>query len=127
MMQGRHVYGKAETDLLRARRHGRGEDRRRRTDTVVGGVVLGQPHTIVAQSLGPFRLEPIRNVYASPVGAAGRIYITDLDGTTMVISHGGEPKVLAINRLEDSFSASAALVDKELVLRGLEYLYCIVE
>lgn len=80
-----------------------------------------------AEALGPFRLEPIRNVYASPVGAAGRIYITDLDGTTMVISHGGEPKVLAINRLEDSFSASAALVDKELVLRGLEYLYCIVE
>ena len=36
---------------------------------------------------GPLRLGGIRNVYASPVGAAGRVYITDRNGTTMVISH----------------------------------------
>src|SRR6185503_20835475 len=34
---------------------------------------------------GAIRLEGIRNLYASPVGAAGRIYLTDLDGLTLVI------------------------------------------
>lgn len=76
---------------------------------------------------GPFRLPEIRNVYASPVGAAGRVYITDLDGTTVVISHGDSPTVLAINRLDDSFSASATPVGGELFLRGERYLYCIAE
>jgi hypothetical protein len=74
---------------------------------------------------GAFRLGGIRNVYASPVGAAGRVYVSDRDGTTLVIDHGDVPRVLARNRLDDSFSASAALVDRELYLRGEKYLYCI--
>ena len=77
---------------------------------------------------GPFRLGPISNLYASPVGAAGRIYITDLRGTTVVVSHGeDEPRVLAVNRLDDSFSASAALAGQDLFLRGRTYLYRIAE
>ena len=76
---------------------------------------------------GPFRLPEIRNVYASPVGAAGRVYITDRDGTTVVISHGESPTVLAINRLDDSFSASATPVGRELFLRGERNLYCIAQ
>lgn len=77
---------------------------------------------------GPFRLNEINNVYASPVGAAGRIYITSRDGVTQVMSHGDpEPKMLAVNRLDDSISASAALVGRELYLRGEKHLYCIAE
>jgi outer membrane protein assembly factor BamB len=76
---------------------------------------------------GPFRLNGIRNVYASPVGAANRIYITDREGTTLVLSHGDEPRMLALNRLNDSFSASAAVVGGELFLRGQQNLYCIAE
>lgn len=77
---------------------------------------------------GPFRLHAIRDVYASPVGAAGRIYVTSREGVTQVMSHGGAtPKMLAINRLDESFSASPALVDRELFLRGERYLYCIAE
>ena len=76
---------------------------------------------------GPFRLEGIHNVYASPVGAAERVYITDLEGTTLVISHDDIPNFLALNRLDDSFSASAAIVGRELFLRGEENLYCIAE
>ncbi|MHC5054073.1 MAG: outer membrane protein assembly factor BamB family protein [Planctomycetota bacterium] len=76
---------------------------------------------------GPVRLPSIRNVYASPVAAAGRVYVTDLDGTTLVFTSGAEPEVLAENRLDDSFSASAALVDGEMFLRGARYLYCISE
>jgi outer membrane protein assembly factor BamB len=74
----------------------------------------------------PIRLAAIRNVYSSPVAAANRIYITSRDGITQVISHGDEtPKMLATNRLDDTFSASPALVGKELFLRGERYLYCI--
>ncbi|MDH3718772.1 MAG: PQQ-like beta-propeller repeat protein [Planctomycetota bacterium] len=76
---------------------------------------------------GAIRLGGIRNVYASPVGAAGRVYVSDRDGTTLVIDHGDVPRVLARNRLDDNFSASAALVDRELFLRGEKYLYCIAE
>ncbi len=76
---------------------------------------------------GPFRLGGIRNVYASPVGAADRVYITDRNGTTLVITNDDKPSILAINRLDDSFSASAAIAGKELYLRGQRKLYCIAE
>ena len=76
---------------------------------------------------GPFRLNGIRGVFASPVGAAGRVYITDRNGATLVISHSETPEVLALNQLDDSFSASAAVVGRELFLRGQKYLYCIAE
>jgi outer membrane protein assembly factor BamB len=77
---------------------------------------------------GPFRLAAITNVYASPVGAAGRIYVTSRDGVTQVMSHGDAmPKMLALNRLDDTISASAAIAGKELYLRGERHLYCIAE
>lgn len=80
-----------------------------------------------ADQYGPFRLSGLRNVYASPVGAAGRIYITDLDGRTLILTHEEEPTMLALNQLDDSFSASAALVGRELFLRGEQNLYCIAD
>jgi len=74
------------------------------------------------------RLEGIRDfIFASPVGAAGRIYVTGRDGATVVLRHDRENATLAVNRLDDSFSASPALVDRELYLRGERFLYCIVE
>jgi len=76
----------------------------------------------------PIRLEGIGDfIFSSPVGAAGRIYITSRDGVTVVIRHDRENGPLAVNRLEDSFSASAALVDREIYLRGERYLYCLAE
>jgi outer membrane protein assembly factor BamB len=76
---------------------------------------------------GPFRLAGIQNVYASPVAAANRIYITDRDGTTLVLSHADHPKVLAENHLEDRINASAAIAGSEIFLRGERYLYCLGE
>ncbi|MEO1998648.1 MAG: hypothetical protein ABGZ17_25665, partial [Planctomycetaceae bacterium] len=78
-----------------------------------------------AERTGPLRLNGIRNVYASPVAAADRVYITDREGTTVVISHADAPRILARNTLQDSFSASAALIDNEILLRGKDFLYCI--
>jgi outer membrane protein assembly factor BamB len=77
---------------------------------------------------GPFRLDAIDSLYASPVGAAGRVYITSRDGVTQVMSHGdATPKMLAVNRLDDAINASAALAGRELFLRGERWLYCIAE
>ncbi len=73
------------------------------------------------------RLEGIEGVYASPVGASGRIYIASRNGSTQVIKHGTQYEVLAINKLDDGFSASPAVVDNELYLRGEKNLYCIAE
>jgi outer membrane protein assembly factor BamB len=76
---------------------------------------------------GPFRLPGIGNIYASPVAAQERIYITDLEGSTLVLSAAAKPEVLALNHLDDSFAASPALAGNELYLRGRGHLYCIAE
>jgi outer membrane protein assembly factor BamB len=77
---------------------------------------------------GPFRLDSIENAYASPVGAAGRVYVVSRQGVTQVLSHGDKDlKTLAVNRLDDQFNASPALAGRELYLRGEEKLYCIAE
>jgi hypothetical protein len=76
---------------------------------------------------GPFRLE-VDDIYSSPVGAAGRIYITSREGATQVLSHGaGPPRTLALNHLDDRFSASAALSGRDLFLRGERSLYCLAQ
>jgi outer membrane protein assembly factor BamB len=76
---------------------------------------------------GAFRLDGIKNIYASPVAAAGRIYVTDLDGTTIVIAGGEIPRALSLNRLAEPVSASAAIAGKEVFLRGEKHLYCLAE
>src|SRR5262245_6678839 len=73
------------------------------------------------------RLEGVDDVYASPVAAAGRIYVTDRSGLTVVLGEGKELELLARNTLDDSFSASAALAGEELFLRGERSLYCLAE
>jgi outer membrane protein assembly factor BamB len=74
---------------------------------------------------GPFRLPGIGNVYASAVGAAGRVYVTDIDGTTLVFTNEDKPRILARNVLDDRFNASAAIAGKQILLRGEQRLYCI--
>jgi outer membrane protein assembly factor BamB len=73
------------------------------------------------------RLPGISEVYASPVAARDRVYVTGRDGTTLVIRHGPTFEVLATNVLDDGFDASAALLGGDLYLRGYRYLYDIAE
>ena len=76
----------------------------------------------------PLRLEGIRDfIFASPIGAAGRIYVTGRDGATVVLRHDRENAILAVNPLNDVFSASPAAVGDELYLRGERFLYCLAE
>ena len=71
------------------------------------------------------RLENVPNVFASPVGAGGRIYVPGREGTTIVLRAGSSYEVLAKNALDDGFDASPALVDHDIYLRGYKYLYAI--
>lgn len=73
------------------------------------------------------RLAGLRDIYASPLGAAGRIYIVDRKGTTLVIKAQPKLEVLAVNRLNDPIDASPAAAGQELFLRSKTRLYCIAD
>lgn len=73
------------------------------------------------------KVEGLNGVYASPVGADGRVYLVGREGKSVVIKHSDKLEVLATNQLDEKFDASPALVGKELFLRGHEHLYCIAE
>ncbi len=73
------------------------------------------------------RLPGLAGVYASPVAADGRVYVTDRSGKTLVLEHGKKLKVLATNALDDRFHSSPSLAGNQLFLRGTKYLYCISE
>ena len=77
-------------------------------------------------SLKAERLAEIQNIYASPVAAAGHVYVVGRDGQTEVYAQGKMKEPVAINLLEDRpFAASPALAEGELYLRGEHFLYCI--
>lgn len=71
------------------------------------------------------RLPDVRMIFASPVGAAGRLYVTSRNGITLVIKNNDPFEILATNPLSDSFSASPILAGQALYLRGERFLYCI--
>ncbi len=75
---------------------------------------------------GAFRLPGLGNVFASPVAAAGRVYVASREGITVVFRDRDQAG-LAENHLDDSFSASPALVGREIFLRGEKFVYCIAE
>jgi outer membrane protein assembly factor BamB len=72
---------------------------------------------------GEQRLQGLPSVYASPVGAAGRVYIAGREGAVAVIQRGPQFKLLAVNQLDDGFDASPVVVGNEIYLRGTKHLY----
>jgi outer membrane protein assembly factor BamB len=73
------------------------------------------------------RLNALRNIYASPVAAAGRVYIVDREGTCVVLRQADKLEVLAVNRLGERVDASPVVVGRQLLLRGEKHLWCIEE
>lgn len=73
------------------------------------------------------RLEGVKDIYASPVGAAGRVYFVGRNGVTEVIRNADTLDVLATNRLDDEFDASPAVAGDRILLKGKRNLYCIEE
>ncbi len=77
--------------------------------------------------LASARLPEMKSIYASPVGAADRVYITSREGVTLVMKNQPTLDVLAINKLSEGIDASPVIVGRELFLRGQHHLYKIVE
>jgi outer membrane protein assembly factor BamB len=64
---------------------------------------------------------------ASPVAAAGRVYLFSEDGRTTAIAAGREFRILGESRLGDGFMASPAVDGDAFVLRSRSHLYRIEE
>lgn len=73
------------------------------------------------------RLPGQQSFYASPAAAAGRIYLVDRAGTTLVLKQSDQLEILATNQLGDKVDASPVLVGRQLFLRGENTLYCITQ
>ena len=73
------------------------------------------------------RIDGVSTLYASLAGAAGKVFITGRDGTTVVLKHGPDYEVLATNRLDEGIDASPVIVGSQLLLRGQKHLYCIAK
>jgi outer membrane protein assembly factor BamB len=65
------------------------------------------------------------NIFASPVAAAGRIYLLGREGKALVLEPGPTLKVLAENELDDGFDASPVIIGDTLYLRGRRFLYAL--
>jgi len=71
------------------------------------------------------RLEGIFGIYASPVAAAGYVYVLGRDGVCLVLKQGPKLEIVSRNKINDKTDSSIALVGKDLFIRGHENLYCI--
>lgn len=63
--------------------------------------------------------------WSSPWAYDGKVFCLDDQGETFVLQPGPTFKVLARNKLQDQFWASVAVAEEGLLLRGVEYLYCV--
>ena len=73
------------------------------------------------------RLPDMSSIYASPVAAQDRIYISSREGVTLVIKPAKQLEIIATNKLDETIDASPAIVGKDLIIRTESSLYCISE
>lgn len=77
------------------------------------------------EKAGPFRMPGFNEIYASPMAAANKIFIVCRNGATLILDNENLPKVIGVNKLDDSFNACPIAIGKQLILRGDKFLYCI--
>ena len=65
------------------------------------------------------------DAWGSPVYAAGRIYIADRQGTTLVFAAGAKYEHLATNSLKEHTDASLAISNGDIFIRTHRALWCI--
>lgn len=73
------------------------------------------------------RVPDLTNIYASPIAAGGFVYLTDRNGTTVVIKDSPTFEVVATNSVGETVDATPAPVGNELFIRGEQHLFCIAE
>jgi outer membrane protein assembly factor BamB len=72
------------------------------------------------------KLEGISDLYSSPTGGNGKIYIAT-ENICLVIKAGEKFELLSSNKIDDDFHASPVIAGKKLILRGFKSLYCFEE
>jgi outer membrane protein assembly factor BamB len=92
-------------------------------DGIMSSVIADSGEVGIPQT----RIPEIRDMYASLVAAADRIYCTSREGVTTVIKHGDQFEVLSVNKLGEPVDASPAIVGNRMYIRGAEHLFCIGE
>lgn len=78
----------------------------------------GEPH-YQTQRIG------LSRIYASPIAANGHVFLSDRDGTTVVIKDDAKLDIVATNSVGETVDATPAPVDNQLFIRGQEHLFCI--
>ncbi len=81
----------------------------------------GEPYYVAS------RIPGLSNIYASPVAAGGRVYLTDRSGAMVVINDSDQLEIVATNQMGETVDATPAPVDNELFIRGENHLFCIAE
>jgi outer membrane protein assembly factor BamB len=91
------------------------------------GVLTCVDATTGKSHFGPVRVPGLQAIYASPVAAGGHVYLTDRNGTTVVIKDAAQFEVVASNSVGETVDATPVPVDRELFIRGVKHLFCIAE
>jgi len=73
------------------------------------------------------RLEGTKGFTSSPWASDGKVFCLDETGLTVVLKAGPELEVLTTNRLDETFWSSVAVAGENLLLRGVDHLYCIAK
>ena len=71
------------------------------------------------------RIPGLSTLYASPVAANGRVYITGRSGTTVVIKDSKKLEIISTNSLDEGVDATLAPIDNQLFIRSERHLFCI--
>ena len=71
------------------------------------------------------RIDALRNVYASPVAAGGYVFLTDRDGTTVVIKDWPDLDIVSTNQLGEPVDATPVPDGSDIFIRAAKHLYCI--
>lgn len=71
------------------------------------------------------RIPGVNSTYASPVAAGGHLYLTDRNGTIVVIKDAPTLEVIATNTVGEPIDATPAPAGRDLILRTERSLVCI--
>ena len=71
------------------------------------------------------RIPGVNSTYASPVAAGGHLYLTDRNGTIVVIKDAPTLEVVATNTVGEPIDATPAPAGRDLILRTERSLVCI--
>jgi len=74
------------------------------------------------------RLPGARGFTSSAWASDGKVFCLDETGVTVVLQAGPKLQIVTTNKLQDkTFWSSAAVIGENLLLRGVDHLYCITK